>query len=247
VEVGGFPIDFDYYVEEYDLCCRLWLRGWRVVPRGDLLVWHRRSTTNRDNDRMLRLLVRNNLRLWSRYAPAGRLDDLIDCTLDRYRRVAEKEGAVAGYREGLNEGRAELAGGSNRRLPLSTRQYESLFGLDRARDVLVHWADNHHIRNVAVWTRGKACEQLLDVLPSANIRAEAVYDHSVDSEVWRGVPLRHTDSFEPKDVDGIVVGSLSPGVAEDIQNDLHAGLWGVPVVSAAPWARKTTPRSAVCV
>ncbi len=30
LNAGGFPIDFDYYVEEYDLCCRLWRDGWRV-------------------------------------------------------------------------------------------------------------------------------------------------------------------------------------------------------------------------
>src|SRR5205823_6339748 len=61
IDVGGFPIDFEYYVEEYDLACRLWKDGWTIEPHGDAIVWHERVTTNRDNNNMLRLLVRNNL------------------------------------------------------------------------------------------------------------------------------------------------------------------------------------------
>ncbi|MFH1416907.1 MAG: glycosyltransferase family 2 protein [Planctomycetota bacterium] len=237
LQAGGFPVDFDYYVEEYDLCCRLWQNGWRVEPHGDTLVWHRRVTENRDNNRMLRLLVRNNLRLWGRYAPAGSLDDLVESTIDRYRRVAEKEGAISGFHEGLELGRAENALARRRRRPLSRGQFEDLFGLPAARRMLRHWADNQHVRTVAVWMRGKGCEQLLDILPSANIGVEAVYDVRVEDASWRGVPLRSSDSFRPDAVDGIVVGSLSPGVAEDIRNELRECFASVPIVSAAPWVR----------
>jgi hypothetical protein len=235
LDVGGYPIDFDYYVEEYDLCCRLWQRGWRVEPRGDLLVWHRRVTVNRDNNRMLRLLVRNNLRLWRRYAPAGMVESLIDATVERYRRVAEREGALEGFQAGLDEGRADSAAGRVRRSPLSVAQLEGLLGSGSAREALRRWADNHACRTVAVWSRGKACEQLLGLLRSAKIRVEAVYDHVGCSEPWCGVPVRSEDEFDPACVDGVVAGTLSPGVAEDIHDDLAARFSGLPILSAAPW------------
>jgi GT2 family glycosyltransferase len=235
LEVGGFPIDYDYYVEEYDLCCRLWQRNWGVQPRGDMLVWHQRVIKNRDNDRMLRLLVRNNLRLWNRYAPAALRNDLIETTIDRYRRVALKENALDGFRAGLEEGRAETDAGSFRRSPLSVSQFENIFGLPTARQTLQTWADNHHVETIAVWTRGKGCEQLLSLLPSVSICVDAVYDRSDADEPWRSLPVRGEDSFDPASVDGIVVGTLSPGVAEDLRQELDSRFNGLPVLSAAPW------------
>lgn len=245
LDVGGFPIDFDYYVEEYDLCCRLWQRGWHVEPRGDLLVWHRRVAANRDNNRMLRLLVRNNLRLWRRYAPAGLVDSLIGETVERYRRVAEREDALEGFHAGLEEGRADSAAGSARRSPLSVAQFEGLFGSSAAREALRRWADNHSCRTVAVWSRGKACEQLLGLLRAAKIHVEAVYDGVGFGESWRGVPVRGEDEFDPARVDGIVAGTLSPGVAEDIHDALAARFSGLPILSAAPWVERERERISV--
>lgn len=235
MEAGGYPVDFDYYVEEYDLCCRLWRDGWRVEPHGDFTVWHRRVTLNRDNHRMLRLLVRNNLRLWQRHAPEPLRADLIASTVERYRRVAMKEHALDGYRQGLEEGRAEIAGGLIRPLPLSMEQMDNLFGLPAARTAVRRWAEQGGIKRVAVWSRGKGGEQLLDVLRAGSIAVEAVYDTMVDAGEWRGALLRPIESFEPHRVDGIVAGTLSPGVAEDIVDDLRARFGEVPVLSAAPW------------
>ncbi len=235
LQAGGFPIDYDYYVEEYDLCCRLWQRNWSVQPRGDMLVWHQRVTKNRDNNRMLRLLVRNNLRLWQRYAPDPMIDDLIEATIERYRRVALRENALDGFHAGLEEGRAETAGRKSRRCPLSVGQFENIFGLAAARRTLRTWADNHHVDNIAVWTRGKGCEQLLSLLPSVSIRADAVYDRSGADQPWLSLPVRGEDSFDPASVDGIVVGTLSPGVAEDLRQELDSRFNGLPVLSAAPW------------
>ncbi len=237
LEAGGFPIDYDYYVEEYDLCCRLWQNGWKIEPRGELLVWHRRVTANRDNDRMLRLLVRNNLRMWARYAPANQLSDCIDSTVDRYRRVAEKEGAFKGFQAGLEEGRAELTSRPRRRKPLSQDEFEDMLGLNAARQVIVEWADNHNVQTVALWSRGKGCEQLLAILSDLGIRVAAVYDGPGGGRAWRGHALRSERQFDPQDVDGIVVGCLSPGVAEDLALSLRNRFKGLAVVSAAPWVQ----------
>lgn len=235
LECGGYPIDFDYYVEEYDLSVRLWKGGWTIEPRGDLVVMHRRVTKNRDNNRMLRLLVRNNLLLWSRYAPHSCRQDLIDATLERYLRVAVKENAISGFEQGRSEGLFRASSMCAFRNRLSEAEFAALMGLSAARAALIEWADNARIKNVAVWTRGKSCELLIDLLFSINIHVDAVHDVVADEPTWRRVPLRSIRDFDPARVDGIVVGSLSPGVAEDIANELSEILPELPVISPAPW------------
>lgn len=235
LDVGGYPTDFGYYAEEYDLCCRLWRGGLRVEPHGDLLVHHARVAANRDADRMVRLLVRNNVRLWRRYSPSRRRDALIDEVFDRYRRVAEKEGALQGLRAGLRDLENEGDNGATGSSPLSEAEFADLFGLRKAREVISAWADNRRIKNVAVWGRGKGCELLIEVIRACNIRVDAVWDHPIDGPHWRGIPLRDSSRYDRTGVDGIVAGSLSPGVAEDTVHDLRRRLPSVPALSAAPW------------
>lgn len=239
VEAGGFPVDYEYYAEEYDLSCRLWRRGWTIEPRGDMLVWHRRTIRNRDNNNMLRLLVRNNLRLWNRYAPEAERDGLIGATIDRYRRVAEKENAHEGFARGMAEVRAEHIGRMNRRRPLSPEQFERLMGVDRARSSLADWADNQRIHRVAVWRRGKGCEQLLHLLDTLHLEIDAIYDCPADSPAWRGYPLRNEAEFRPGAVDGVVPGTLSCGVAEDLIHVLGSRFPSMPIASPAPWERSS--------
>ncbi len=242
-QAGGFPIDFDYYVEEYDLCCRLLQKGWRISQRADLVVRHRRVAANRDNNRMLRYLVRNNLRLWHRYAPQDLLDDMIETTIERYRRVAIKENALVGFERGLTEGSAEIARGLIRRHPLTREQFDALFGLDDAEQRLRDWADNRSVETVAVWGRGKGCEQLLSVMSSVRIRAEAVYDRAAEDETWRGIPLRGEDQLDAEAIDGIIVGTLSPGVGADVALSLRSRFRDVPVFTTSVFS-ETQPRDA---
>lgn len=242
ISAGGFPIDFDYYVEEYDLACRLLKAGWWIEPHGDLLVWHRRVIRNRDNNRMLRLLVRNNLRLWDRYAPEQLRQELRDQTIERYRRVARKEGAMAGYLEGMEEGRRACSEAPARRSPLSSAEYAALFGLEAAQEVLADWADKKRIRRAAIFWRAKACEQLIDLAMGINIRIDAIHDDVIEADCWRGISLRSVRDFDPSAVDGVIVGSLSPGVAEDFTHDFHQQYPEIPVISAAPWALAGGPR-----
>ena len=247
LECGGYPIDFDYYVEEYDLSCRLWKAGWTIEPRGDLLITHRRVTQNRDNNRMLHFLVRNNLLLWDRYAPNDLRDDLIHSTLERYLRVAIKENALSGFDEGRREGHHRINSRKSRRAPLTRAEFAELFGLSAARAALKRWADNARIKKIAVWTRGKSCELLIDLLASINIRVDAVHDAVADEPAWRRVPLKSFTDFNPANVDGVVVGSLSPGVAEDLADELSTKWPGLPVLSPAPWRGVESPREICAV
>lgn len=245
LEAGGFPINYDYYAEEYDLCCRLWRAGWQIEPQGCLEVTHRRVARNRDNDNMLRLLVRNNLRLWGRYAPSELREDIIESTIERYYRLAVKEKALEGYNAGLREGRAIVASARVFTRPLTIEQFESLMGVDVAREKIARWADKHRAQSVGVWTRGKGAELLIDLLEEAGISIAAVYDSVDRPNVWRGCALRSVKEFDPATVDGLVVGSLSCGVAEDAHDSLILEYPGLPIVSPACYGRSAERLTAI--
>lgn len=57
VEIGGFDEEFEYYLDETDVCCRLADRGWMVRALGDGYVYHKflpseiRSSTRTLKDR----------------------------------------------------------------------------------------------------------------------------------------------------------------------------------------------------
>jgi GT2 family glycosyltransferase len=244
LEVGGFPIDFDYYAEEYDLCARLWQAGWTVEPRGELVVWHLRAGNNRDADRMLRLLVRNNLRFWRRYAPDRFREQMMEATLARYQRVAAKENARVGYRQGLEDARA-IPASALRQRPLTIQQFERLMGIDQARGTLTQWTDKRRVKKVAMWSREKGCELLIDLLRESKIRVEAVYDRVDRADDWRGIRLARFDSFDPSRVDGLAVGSLSCGVAEDLAADLVRRFPSLSVWCPVSWVSAGTETLAV--
>lgn len=232
-DAGGYPPDFDYYAEEYDLCCRLLRRGYRVQPRGDLSVLHARSGVNRNADRMVRLLVRNNLRVWSTYAPPGRRQRLLDETTDRYAMVARRERAEEGYVAGLDDWRSESR--KTRQRPLSEAQFGALFGLELARSRLTEALQARRPARVALWGRGKGCPQLIEVLLEAGATIAGVYDDVAQDAEWWGVPLRPATTFVPLARQILIPGTLSPGAATDLAADLAARFSEQPIFSALDW------------
>lgn len=236
LDVGGFPVDFDYYAEEYDLCCRLWRIGWRIEPRGDLVFLHRRSPQNRDANRMLARLVRNNLTVWSRYAPESLRQRLMIETVDRYQLVARRENAETGFREGLARWQAEAARRPAARSPLTASQLDAMFGLPIVRRSLARDRDLWHAERIGVWTRGKGCPQLLDTLRAAGADVAGVYEPNPTVDTWLGWPLRDASRLRDDGVSLLVPGTLSLGAAEDNSLDLAERFPDQRVLSPIGWS-----------
>lgn len=232
--VGGYPVDFDYYAEEYDLCCRLWSSGWRIEPRGDFTVFHARSSLNRDMDHMLRLLTRNNLKVWDRYAPADQRSRLIDETIERYRHLAVRENARRGFDEGLAAWQS--AAPAKPRRPLSLARLEQLFGIPMARQRLAERKLRLGLRRVAIAGRGKGCPQLLDLLDELDIDVTAVYEQGNTEATWRGLVVREPSQLAGDRIDAMIPGTLSLGVAENQQGDLSRQFSDLPVIAAVSWS-----------
>ncbi len=241
---GGYPTDYDYYVEEYALCCELWRRGWTVERGGCEVVWHRRTGVNRNVNQMLRYLVRNNVRLWNRYAPQAICHEVIAADLERYRRVAKREDAVAGFEAGLREAERAAGGGASIDRRLSRTQFDHMMGLHTMRQLLRRAAEEKSIRTVAVWTRGKGCEFIIDFAKSIGLVITCVYDSPIadgsEPRYWRGLLLQNAERATTIDADAILPGTLSLGVAEDLERMLQQTCRHIPVINPAPWNRPDT-------
>jgi GT2 family glycosyltransferase len=132
--LGGYDPSFHYYAEEYDLAAKMILAGLRIEFSAAFRVLHRKDSSGRNMDAILRSLVRNNAWLAQRYAPDGVLEWVLDETVERYRLIAEREGAMSGYATGLAELRETLD--TQVRTPMNQEQYDRFTGLSAAREHL---------------------------------------------------------------------------------------------------------------
>ena len=253
VRLGGYPEDYDYYVEEYDFCLRLCQAGERVRWYEDIVVHHQRSDENRDTDRMVRFLTRNNLRLWDRYAPPELRQEMLLETVERYARIARKEHAQVGYLQGLTES-AHLLGsacgpecprsGPPDSRPLTRGEFDRVYGLDQARAIIRGQCERLGCNRPAMYGRGKGAEQLLSLMAEIGLPVPVVFDpHYVDQsgadsvESWQGVEVLPATALSRYRPDPLVVGSLSPGACRDLARQGRNLCPQVPVIEPVVWHR----------
>jgi len=230
LDLGGYPQDFGSYGEEYDLCCRLWHAGQTVVWFDDIRVTHQRSERGRDANQMLRLLTRNNIRLWDRYAPERRRRAMIEQTVERCGRIARNEGAMVGYEHGLREGRDWINNAGAGRQPLSEQQFRAMFGMNEAEHVLAQRARQLSLHRVALYGRGKGAEQILECLSELNINAPTVVDPSGAGQTWHDRTVVSLDDADRGRPEAIVVGSLSPGAVRNLAAEARRLFADLPII-----------------
>lgn len=197
LQLEGYDPAFEYYAEEYDLCARAIAAGWRMVHDARLGVLHRKSAVNRDLNRILRLLVRNNGWVAARHAPDGLIDDEVMRLVERYGRIAVKEGAEAGFEIGLDELRATLDRQKHR--PLTPEQYDRFRGTSAVRAWLTREIHRTGATRARIVAPGKGVGVVESVLRECGV--------DVDKNA-AGCPCA-------------VIGSISPGPIEDAMQD-HA-------------------------
>lgn len=242
LELGGYPDDYELYAEEYDFCCRAWMRGWEVRTFRDIVVDHDRARTGRDMNRVMRLLARNNLRLWDRYAPPGRRAKLLAETRRRYRRIAQNEGALAGYEQGVREAESARLAGPALDGRLTETQFEMLYGLQDARELLDSGARQLGVRRVALFGLAKGAEQLVERVREAGLSLAGVFDEHCDSpEAWCDTTVMPAGRLAEMRPDALVCGALSPGTCLDLAARARRTWPGLPVIETVRWHRAAAP------
>lgn len=187
LRLGGYDHAFNYYVEEYDLAARMLLAGFRVQFDPRFRVLHAKDSANRDMNAILHRLIRNNGWVTQRYAPdAARLEDL-RATRCRYRRIAAKERALAGFGAGLLELRQTIRG--QVRTPMPQNLWDRFTGLAAAREAIGLAHARAPFRSAAIAEEGKNAWAIAQALRELGVRL------TTDGE----------------DAEVCVIGTLSPG------------------------------------
>lgn len=204
---GGYDAAFGYYAEEYDLCAKLLLAGDRVGFEPAFGVLHRRTDTNRDFARTLRLLTRNNAWVAQRYAPDDEREEAIRRDLHRYRAIAEDRGVPEAWREGKAQALAALA--DQPRTPMPVETWDRFTGLAAARRS-AQAAAQHGVRRACLHAPGKNRWAVEQALHEAGI-----------------------ETTPPEHAQAAAIGTLSPGPALDAIAALRRQSPGLPIIS--PW------------
>ncbi|VAX42278.1 hypothetical protein MNBD_PLANCTO03-1220, partial [hydrothermal vent metagenome] len=158
---------------------------------------HHKVNQGRDMDLILERLIRNNGWVMQRYAPGSLRRDMLREQRRRYRQIAEKEHALAGYARGLLELRRTIR--NQPRTPLLRHAWDRFTGLAHARAAI----------NLA-W-RKKPFASVALVEPGKN--AWAVERALAETCHEAGIPRTTPDTAE-----AIVIGTLSPGPMLDALN-----------------------------
>jgi len=186
LELGGYDPSFDYYAEEYDLAARIILSGQRTVFDPRFKVAHFKDATNRDLNRIIARLVRNNGWVTQRYTPEAQRRAELRRTRRRYRAIAAKEHAAIGYALGISELRQTLRAQQRTSMPVPL--FDRFTGLAHAREAIHAEHRARPFRSAAIISEGKN---------SWAVRAAL---HEIE------VRLDHPDHAET-----LVIGTLSPG------------------------------------
>jgi len=208
---AGYDPAFGYYAEEYDLSARLLLAGWRIGFDRGFRVVHRKVSTGRDMDLILRRLVRNNVWTMARYAPAGARRRAIAGTIARYARIATLERAELGFGQGLGELALTLWRQPRRAMPSVI--WEHFTGLSAARGAVQMESARRPFRTAALVDEGKNAGVVLAALRELGVRVVR----------------------DPHAAEALVIGTLSPGPMLDaLDAHVRQAPYGSPRV-IAPW------------
>jgi GT2 family glycosyltransferase len=234
--LGGYDPSFGYYVEEYDLAARMLRAGYRVQFDRWFRVEHHKVWLNRSMDTILERLVRNNGWVAERYAPDSRRRAELREVRGRYRRIALKERAIAGYTRGLLELRRTIR--AQVRTPMSEEVFDRFTGLTHAREALAGAFQEAPFHTAAVVDEGKNAWVVRQVLRELGIRI-VEHEHEADALVVGTMsPGPMLDSFERRQAVATLSGrriiapwrALADAVASPLRDVLTGGR---PALAAA--------------
>jgi GT2 family glycosyltransferase len=188
LEVGGYDAAFDYYAEEYDLCAKLILAGWRILQDDRFRVLHEKTQAGRDFNVIVHRLVRNNAWVMQRYSPAASRRQEVARTIERYAGIAMNEHAACGFATGMRDLLESVE--HQPRRPMTPAQWDRFTGASAARNALGNFAPGTRI---AIVEEGKNVEVIRGEIAAAGGRIVA----------------------DPADADAVVIGTLSPGPMRD--------------------------------
>ncbi|MEI6808972.1 MAG: glycosyltransferase [bacterium] len=182
VQAGGYPDDYLYYGEEYDVAFRLYGAGYSIgcLP-GPHRVRHVRDQGGRNTARIIQLLVQNNTKLLWTHFPKQFLWAAFRNVLQRYRLVAGRENVLPAYLRGLRSVPSAMLRGMLRRKPMDRNIFRSVVALDKM-ELSCRRLWSAGAREVVVCGVGKFPSLWLAMLKRYGLRVRAILDANA---CWR--------------------------------------------------------------
>ena len=174
LKVGGYPQDYGYYVEEYDVSFRLIAAGFKILNKKDLVVFHEQASSGRDLNRIISLLVKNNIRLYSKFFPSELAMKQIRHEIMRYGIIAEKEKTVEGYIKGLESSFSSFDLTGKNILPLKVCY--KILGLDETNKRLADFIRKYSVKKTLIYNIGKITHLIIEKIRSLGCEVVAVVD-----------------------------------------------------------------------
>lgn len=207
-QVGGLPEDFFMQAEEYDLSLRLLAAGWKIRHFDDLRVTHLKTPAARRAWRTMRLDVRNNFMLATRYAPAGWMLPLTSDWIRRYWKLAARAGQRSAFVVGLLQGATRSLLPGHRR-PLDTRTFEQFLRLD----MIQRFFQNLLARSVLFVDYGKNILPYWLAARKCGKRIVAIADNRLAGRSYRNIPVVGDSQARSMDFDAAIITNSSPAHA----------------------------------
>ncbi|WP_428937313.1 glycosyltransferase family 2 protein [Fontivita pretiosa] len=214
IHVGGLPVDFFMQAEEYDLSLRLLNAGWDIRRFDDLHVVHLKTPTARVSWRTMRLDVRNNYLLASRYFPAAWARLFTRDWMSRYWRIARARGQRFAFVVGWLQGRLRSWRPGHRR-PVGSAVFERFARICQIEQGMRRVRDEHGLHRVLFIGLGK------NILPywlgarACGLHVVAIADDRLARGRYRGIPIVSEAVARRLEFDAAIISNSSPVHAAD--------------------------------
>ncbi len=232
-QIGMYPDNYLFYVEEYDLSCRIVNKGLKILNFKELEVVHLKTQVNRNFNGIMTRLVRNNLMLWSKYLPKEFAAPQIKLELWRYHYIALKEDALPGYDEGCRQGKKLIEKyRHDRSNEISNESTRQMLALDEIHRRVSRLQEYGTIKTVLIFNFGKLIYFLLQEIAKEGFEVMGIIDDNVHMQqtTYSGVPIYPRKRMEAKDFDAIVIGSSSLALNDLFEKQLKQLDLNIPII-----------------
>jgi GT2 family glycosyltransferase len=234
-EVGYFPDDFFRQAEEYDLSCRLWNAGYRIVRFEDVVYRHdKKPSPSRASRTVSWLDLKHNLILADRYLSPMMAKIYRTDFIERYGAIMRHGGFEEDISIVLNEVDGIAVDSARlRRAPLTPSAFEAVFEHRYQRRKVSEWALTHRPRRVAIADYSKNLYATYKACVEAGLEIVAIIDdrEAFTALTYREVPVCASYAIDFGSFDSIVVSNVNPGQVHDIAARMAETFPRKPVLS----------------
>jgi hypothetical protein len=213
--VGGLPDDFFMQAEEYDLSLRLLDAGWKIQTMDDLHVVHLKSPAARRRSRTIRLDVRNNFVVATRYFPGKWARHFAMDWTRRYYQIAARKRQRLAFAGGLVQGFIAALSADHRR-PIRAEAFERFARLSEIERRLAQAQRDCDLQSVAFIDYGKNILPFWLAARNLGITVVAIADNDLARPAgkrlarYRTIPIVTDEEAHTYAFDAAIVSNLSP-------------------------------------